>query len=172
MFSSRDVFCIVKGDTISYNLLTLMSGNNYHMDIESFKKYGYNIIDEIADYYSHLEDYPVAPNMHFGDILEKIPDNPPIQGESFDNIIDDVKNVIMPGLLHWQSPNFFAFFPSNTSFPSILGELYAAAFGVQGMLWTTSPACTELEMKVMDWVATLLDLPDKIYVQRGWRWCH
>ena len=140
-----------------------MGRDNYHnhMDIESFKKYGYKVIDELAYYYSHLEDYPVAPNISFGDILKKIPDHPPITGESFDKIIDDVKNIITPGLLHWQSPNFFAFFPSNTSFPSILGELYSAGFGVQGMLWATSPACTELEMKVMDWVAELLALPAK-----------
>lgn len=138
-----------------------MSRDNYHMDIELFKKYGYSVIDEIADYYKHLEDYPVCPNVNFGDILEKLPESPPENGEPFEKIIDDVKNIIIPGLTHWQSPNFFAFFPSNTSFPSILGELYSAAFGVQGMLWATSPACTELEIRVMDWVAELLNLPEK-----------
>ena len=138
-----------------------MSTDSYHMDIESFKKYGYSVIDEIADYYKHLEEYPVSPNVNFGDILEKLPVSPPEHGEPFEKIIEDVKNIVIPGLTHWQSPNFFAFFPSNTSFPSILGELYSAAFGVQGMVWATSPACTELEMRVMDWVAELLNLPEK-----------
>jgi aromatic-L-amino-acid decarboxylase len=138
-----------------------MRKNNYHMDIETFKKFGYKVIDEIADYYEHIEDYPVNPKINFGDILEKLPTTPPEQGEPFESIIEDVKNIIIPGLTHWQSPNFFAFFPSNTSFPSILGELYSAAFGVQGMIWSTSPACTELEICVMDWIAKLLSLPEK-----------
>ncbi len=75
----------------------------------------------------------------------------------------DVERIILPGITHWQSPNFFAFFPANTSFPSILGELLAAGLGVQGMIWATSPACTELETHVLDWVAQMLDLPRAFY---------
>jgi aromatic-L-amino-acid decarboxylase len=84
-----------------------------------------------------------------------------LKGESFEAILQDVSRLIMPGITHWQSPTFFAFFPANTSGPSILGELLSAGLGVQGMLWATSPACTELETHVLDWLAEMLGLPDK-----------
>lgn len=74
-------------------------------------------------------------------------------------MLADIDRVIMPGITHWQSPNFFAFFPSNNSGPSILGELLSAGLGVQGMLWLTSPACTELETHVMDWLVEMMGLP-------------
>ncbi|MDY6820194.1 MAG: aminotransferase class I/II-fold pyridoxal phosphate-dependent enzyme [Deferribacterota bacterium] len=138
-----------------------MKEQNYHMSPEEFRKYGYKVIDEIVEYYKKVEELPILPNIEFGDILEKLPKRPPLEGEDFDSIISDVKDIIIPGLTHWQSPNFFAYFPSNTSFPSILGELFSAGFGVQGMLWLTSPACTELEIRVMDWVVQLLGLPEK-----------
>ena len=84
---------------------------------------------------------------------------PPAQGEPFDAILRDVEEIILPGITHWQSPNFFGYFPSNNSGPSILGELLSAGLGVQGMLWATSPACTELETHVLDWLVDLLGLP-------------
>ncbi|GMU24283.1 MAG: L-2,4-diaminobutyrate decarboxylase [Phycisphaerae bacterium] len=88
-----------------------------------------------------------------------MPQHPPLTGEPFDRILRDVDRIIMPGITHWQSPNFFAYFPSNNSGPSILGELLSAGLGVQGMLWATSPACTELETHVMDWLVDMLALP-------------
>ena len=74
----------------------------------------------------------------------------------------DLDDVIVPGIVHWQHPSFFAYFPSNTTYPSILGELLAAGLGVQGMSWVTSPACTELETLMLDWMVELLDLPDRL----------
>ncbi len=84
-----------------------------------------------------------------------------MQGESFDAMLQDVENLILPGITHWQSPNFFAYFPSNNSGPSILGDLLSSGLGVQGMLWATSPACTELETHVLDWLVPMLGLPEK-----------
>src|SRR5690606_4792106 len=92
-------------------------------------------------------------------IRSQLPPAPPQEGEPFSAVMADVERIILPGITHWQSPNFFAFFPANNSGPSILGELLSAGFGVQGMLWATSPACTELETHVLDWVAQMLDLP-------------
>jgi aromatic-L-amino-acid decarboxylase len=90
-----------------------------------------------------------------------LPPHPPTHGEAFADILADIDRVILPGVTHWQSPNFFAYFPSNASGPSILGELLSAGLGVQGMLWLTSPACTELETHVLDWLVEMLALPEK-----------
>lgn len=119
------------------------------------------MIDWIAKYLEHAERYPVLSRVQPGDIRAQLPEHPPAQGEPFETMMRDVERIIMPGLTHWQSPNFFAFFPSNTSGPSILGELLSAGLGVQGMLWATSPACTELETHVLDWLVEMLDLPGK-----------
>ena len=94
-----------------------------------------------------------------GEIRARLPKHPPENGEPFDEVMRDLDRIVVPGLTHWQSPSFFAFFPSNNSGSSVLGELLAAGLGVQGMLWATSPACTELETHVLDWLADLLDLP-------------
>ena len=88
-----------------------------------------------------------------GEIRASLPNRAPEQPESFEAILADVEKLIVPGITHWQSPNFFGYFPSNTSGPSILGEMLSAGLGVQGMLWSTSPACTELETHVLDWLA-------------------
>jgi len=134
---------------------------NYHMSSEEFRKQGKQMIDWIADYYDNIEKYPVLSQVKPGDIRNQLPASPPIQGESIEQIMDDVNSIILPGITHWQSPNFFAFFPSNSSGPSILGDLLSSGLGVQGMLWATSPACTELETQVLDWLAELLQLPEK-----------
>jgi aromatic-L-amino-acid decarboxylase len=96
-----------------------------------------------------------------GQIRASLPSEPPPQGEAFETILRDVGELILPGITHWQSPNFFAFFPANSSGPSVLGELLSAGLGVQGMLWATSPACTELETHVLDWLVDMLGLPAK-----------
>jgi aromatic-L-amino-acid/L-tryptophan decarboxylase len=95
-----------------------------------------------------------------GEIRSRLPSAPPTRGEPFDSILADMDRVVLPGITHWQSPNFFAFFPANTSGPSILGELLSAGLGVQGMLWATSPACTEIETHVLNWLVDMLGLPD------------
>ncbi len=90
-----------------------------------------------------------------------LPPDPPVKRESFEQILADVERIILPGITHWQSPNFFAYFPANSSGPGILGDLLSSGFGVQGMLWSTSPACTELETHVLDWLVPMLGLPEK-----------
>src|SRR5690349_1293507 len=131
------------------------------MTPEDFRRHGHAIVDWIADYYKRIESFPVLAQVHPGDIRASLPKDPPPTGESFPAILADVDRLILPGITHWQSPNFFAYFPANTSGPSILGELLSAGLGVQGMLWATSPACTELETHVLDWMADLVGLPER-----------
>lgn len=133
--------------------------DGYHMSPEDFRRYGRMVVDWIADYMEKVESYPVLSRVSPGEIRASLPFNPPQSGEPFEQMLMDVDRLILPGITHWQSPRFFAFFPANTSGPSILGELLASGLGVQGMLWATSPACTELETHVLDWVARMLDLP-------------
>lgn len=131
------------------------------MTSEEFRRNGRAMVDWIAEYYERIETFPVLSQVEPGQIRAALPPEPPTSGESFDAILADIEKIILPGITHWQSPNFFAFFPANTSEPSILGEMLAACFGVQGMLWATSPACTELETHVLDWIAKMLALPEK-----------
>jgi aromatic-L-amino-acid decarboxylase len=133
----------------------------FHMTPEEFRRYGRAVVDWIADYQERVESFPVLSQVQPGEIRAALPPEPPQQGESFEAILADVDEVILPGITHWQSPNFFAFFPANASGPAILGELLSAGLGVQGMLWATSPACTELETHVLDWMADMLALPAK-----------
>ena len=107
-----------------------------------------------------VETLPVLSQVKPGEIRAKLPPAPPQEGEPFEAMLRDMSEIVLPGLTHWQSPNFFAFFPANNSGPSILGELLAAGLGVQGMLWATSPACTEVETHVLDWMADMLALPE------------
>lgn len=136
---------------------------DYHMSSKEFRDWGYKTIDWIAEYLEKVEQFPVLSQVKPGEVRAKLPDTPPQQGESFETILKDLDKIIVPGLTHWQSPNFFAFFPANTSAPSILGELISAGFGVQGMLWATSPACTELETHVVDWLVEMLALPKQFH---------
>jgi aromatic-L-amino-acid decarboxylase len=129
------------------------------VDSDSFRQWGYRLIDWLADYQQNIEQYPVMSRLKPGEIRAQLPDAAPMQGEAFDAILRDVERIIMPGIMHWQSPNFFGYYPSNNSGPSILGELLSAGLGVQGMLWSTSPACTELETHVLDWLVDLMALP-------------
>lgn len=134
---------------------------SYHMTPDEFRRYGRAVIDWIADYYEHVEDYPVLSQVQPGELRAALPLHPPEVGEPFETMLADMNRLVLPGITHWQSPNFFAFFPANTSPPAILGDLLSSGLGVQGMLWVTSPACTELETHVLDWVAEMLALPDK-----------
>lgn len=133
----------------------------YHMSPDEFRKQGKEMIAWIADYYENLEKYPVLSQVKPGEIKQQLPNSAPEEGEPMTKIMDDVNSIIMPGITHWQSPNFFAYFPSNSSGPSVLGDLLSSGLGVQGMLWATSPACTELETQVLDWLANMLQLPEK-----------
>ncbi|MBP6788609.1 MAG: aspartate aminotransferase family protein [Candidatus Promineofilum sp.] len=133
--------------------------HSYSMTPDDFRTYGKLLIDWIADYYEQIEQYPVLSTAAPGSIRASLPGAPPAHGESFEAMMADVERVILPGITHWQSPNFFAYFPANASFPSILGELLSAGLGVQGMIWQTSPAATELETLVLDWLVEMLGLP-------------
>ena len=104
----------------------------------------------------------MTPDVQPGDVLRPAPGHPPTTPEPFAAVLADVDRIVVPGLVHWQHPSFFAYFPANTSYAAILGELLSAGLGVQGMSWVTSPACTELELRVVDWMAELLDLPDAV----------
>ncbi|UCH85898.1 MAG: aspartate aminotransferase family protein [Candidatus Latescibacterota bacterium] len=126
-----------------------------------FRRWGREVIDWIADYQETIERYPVLSEVKPNEIRDALPKKPPARGESFATILEDVKRVVLPGITHWQSPNFFAYFPANASGPSILGDLLSAGLGVQGMLWATSPACTELETLVLDWLTEMLALPER-----------
>lgn len=141
--------------------------NTFHMNPDEFRRWGYAVIDWIADYYKRVESLPVLSRVQPGEIRAKLPPYPPQQGELFSRILADLENIILPGITHWQSPKFFAYFPANSSGPSVLGELLAAGLGVQGMLWSTSPACTELETHVLDWLVDLLNLPPKFKSQKS-----
>ncbi len=132
---------------------------DHHMTPDEFREHGKRVVDWIADYYEWVESQRVLPDLKPGDLRASLPADPPEKGEPFEHILGDVDTLIAPGLTHWQSPKFMAYFPSNTSFPSILGEMLAAGMGQQGMVWKTSPVSTELETHVMDWLVTLLDLP-------------
>ena len=134
---------------------------SYHMTPEEFIENGRDVLEWIAAYHRDIEKYPVLSSVEPGQIRAKLPENPPERGEPFERILEDMDRIILPGITHWQSPNFFAYFPANASFPAMLGELLSAGLGVQGMIWATSPACTELETHLLDWLAGMLDLPEK-----------
>jgi aromatic-L-amino-acid decarboxylase len=126
------------------------------MTSQQFRESGKQLIDWLADYYEQVERYPVLAQVAPGEIRTSLPAQPPQSGTEFRHVIQEVNSKIMPGITHWQSPNFFAYFPANASEPSVLGDLLSSGLGVQGMLWATSPSCTEVETLVMDW----LGLPD------------
>jgi aromatic-L-amino-acid decarboxylase len=131
------------------------------MTPEEFRRHGHEAVDWVADYWSSLERLRVTPDVRPGEIAARLPDAPPETGEEFASILADLNRVVTPGLTHWQHPAYFAYFPANTSGPSVLGDLLCAGLGVQGMLWSTSPACTEVETVVLDWLADLLALPER-----------
>jgi aromatic-L-amino-acid decarboxylase len=134
---------------------------DFHMTPEEFRRWGHAVVDWVTEYQKRVESLPVLAQVQPGTIRASLPGEAPLRGEDFARILADVDKLILPGITHWQSPNFFGFFPANVSGPSILGELLSAGLGVQGMLWATSPACTELETHVLDWMADMVGLPGK-----------
>src|SRR3974377_1629743 len=134
---------------------------NFHLSGSRFREYGKQLVDWIADCYERAESLPVLSRVAPGEVRLSLPASPPVHGEAFETLLRDIGKVILPGVTHWQSPNFFAYFPANASGPAILGDLLSSALGVQGMLWATSPACTELETHVLDWLVGMLGLTDK-----------
>ncbi len=132
-------------------------------DPEEFRKYAHQFVDWMADYYRGLEGLPVKARVGPGAIASTLPDSPPEEPEDMDHIFEDFRQKILPGMTHWQSPNFFAYFPANASFPSILAEMLTAAMGAQCMVWDTSPAAAELEEVVMNWLKRMTGIPDHFH---------
>ena len=130
------------------------------MDNNKFREHAHQLVDWMADYFEDIEDYPVKPDVQPGEILKQLPDEAPVQGESFEAMFQDFKHTIMPGMTHWESPNFMGYFPANKSYPSVLAEMLTATLGAQCMSWLTSPAATELEEQVMEWLRKAIGLPD------------
>ena len=129
------------------------------MTTEEFRKHAHELVDWMASYMDNIEKYPVKSPSKPGDIFNQLPDDPPVKPESFNALMKDFEEIIMPGITHWQSPNFFAYFPANTSPPSILAEMIISTISAQCMIWETSPAATELEEKMMIWLRDLIRLP-------------
>ncbi|NVO20617.1 MAG: aminotransferase class I/II-fold pyridoxal phosphate-dependent enzyme [Bacteroidetes bacterium] len=129
------------------------------METPEFRLWAHKFADWMADYYENIEDLPVKSMVCPGEILSKLPELPPEGGESMSQLFEDFQSIILPGMTHWQSPNFFAYFPANGSLPSILAEMLTAAMGAQCMIWETSPAAAELEERVMDWLKVMTGLP-------------
>jgi aromatic-L-amino-acid/L-tryptophan decarboxylase len=139
------------------------SPKSYHMSPEAFRRFGRAAVDWIADYMERVEQLPVLSQVEPGQIYRALPEQPPAGPEPFDAALHDLEHLLLPGITHWQSPNFFGYFPANASGPAILGDLLAAGLGVQGMIWATSPACTELETRVLDWLVGMLGLPGRFH---------
>jgi aromatic-L-amino-acid decarboxylase len=129
------------------------------MDGETFRRFGHELIDWVADYLQGAERYPVLSPLSPGEVRKRLPTAPPLSGEPMEAILEDFQKIILPGITHWNHPRFFAYFPANNSAPSILGELLAAGLGVNSMVWQSSPAATELEEVVMDWLRQMVGLP-------------
>ncbi|NBX25541.1 MAG: aminotransferase class V-fold PLP-dependent enzyme [Planctomycetes bacterium] len=136
-----------------------LGSNLRAFDGDRFRREGHAMVDWIAAHWASLADRPVRSTVTSGWVRAQLPTAAPEMPESLEAVMADLDRVIVPGLTHWQHPSFFAYFPANASGPSILGELLSAGLGVQGMLWSTSPACTELETHVLDWLVDLLGLP-------------
>lgn len=131
------------------------------MDAEQLRENAHKMVDFIADYYKSLESFPVLSQVKPGYLRELLPDSAPHHPESLQDVLDDIHQKIVPGVTHWQSPNYFAYYPSNSSTAGFLGEMLSAGFNIVGFSWVTSPAATELEVIVLDWFAKMLKLPDQ-----------
>ncbi|CAF3906258.1 unnamed protein product [Rotaria magnacalcarata] len=129
------------------------------MDDEEFRRRGKEMIDYIADYLKHISERRVTPEVEPGYLRPMLPKNAPEKSETWDNIMADVERAIMPGITHWQHPRFHAYFPAGNSYPSILGEMLSAGLGIVGFSWAASPACTELETIMLDWIGRMMALP-------------
>jgi len=130
------------------------------IQINEFRKHAHDIVDWMADYLEHIQDFPVKSQVHPDEIKNQLPALPPETSESIPAIMEDFRNIILPGMTHWQSPGFFAYFNANSSYPSILAEMLTATMGAQCMIWETSPAAAELEETVMNWLRDMLGLPE------------
>lgn len=130
------------------------------VDKEVFREFGYKFVDWVADYMEDVQKFPVMSQVKPGEIKKKLPLKPPVQAEPMEKIFLDFKEIILPGIAHWQHPSWFAYFPANNSPASILAELLTAGLGAVCMIWQTSPAAAELEEVVLEWLRQMLGLPE------------
>lgn len=130
------------------------------MPAEDFRRHGYAIVDWIADYFERIEEFPVLSQIEPDSLKNSLPRSAPEQGEDFGDIFGDVEKLILPAVTHWNHPNFHGLFSTSTSSVGVFGEMISAAFDMKAMLWRTSPASTELEDVVLDWLRQMMDLPD------------
>src|SRR5215210_208788 len=130
------------------------------MPAEDFKRYGYAVVDWIAEYFDRLDEFPVLSQIEPGSLSGSLPRSAPDIGEDFDIVLNDVDRLILPAVTHWNHPNFHGLFSTSTSSVGVFGEMLTAAFDMKGMLWRTAPASTELEDVVLDWLRQMMDLPD------------
>ena len=131
------------------------------MTPEEFRRHAHELVDWMADYLAGVGDLPITPSIAPGDIRRRLPASPPADGEPFARLFQDFRELVVPGMTHWNHPGWFAYFPGNTSPPSILGEMLTATMGAQCMSWVTSPAATELEQTAMDWLRQMIGLPEE-----------
>jgi aromatic-L-amino-acid decarboxylase len=130
-----------------------------HMTPDEFRRHGHEVVEWVASYMERVAELPIASRAAPGEIRGKLPAAAPEAPEPFEALLRDLDDVVLPGITHWQSPGWFAYFPANVSPPSVLAELVSAGLGAQGMIWSTSPALTEIEAHVLDWLVDLLGLP-------------
>ncbi|XP_066539964.1 aromatic-L-amino-acid decarboxylase [Hoplias malabaricus] len=131
------------------------------MDTAEFRKRGKEMVDYVADYLENIEERQVYPEVEPGYLRNLIPEEAPYEPETYEELTKDIERVIMPGITHWHSPYFFAYFPTGSSFPSLLADMLCGAIGCIGFSWAASPACTELETVMMDWLGKMLRLPEE-----------
>ena len=154
VLAGRDAFDVTEGD-VHYNGKDLLD-----MDPEAFRQYGHQVVDWIADYFERLENLPVLSQNEPNDLKNALPIEAPATGESFPQIFGDVEKLILPAVTHWNHPNFHGLFATSTSSVGVFGEMIAAAFDMKAMLWRTSPASTELEPVVLDWLRQMMNLSE------------
>ena len=130
-----------------------------HMTPDDFRRHGHEVVEWVARYMERVGELPISPDVTPGEIRAKLPADAPEAAEPFADLLRDLDEIVLPGITHWQSPGWFAYFPANASPPSILAELVSAGLGAQGMIWSSSPALTEIEAHVLDWLVDLLGLP-------------
>jgi aromatic-L-amino-acid decarboxylase len=130
---------------------------------EEFRQYGHDVVDWLAAYLRDIRQYPVLPNMQPGDLVDRLPAHAPDFGEPMDAILEDFQSSLVPALTHWNHPRFFAYFAISASPPGILAEMLAAGLNVNGMLWKSCPALTELEQVTLGWLRQWMGLPEEFF---------